>query len=177
MKIGVYGHIFAGRKGREIYGILLQESQPILYIPKKEWVIEELLKKIKQDGVEVLFIYGGDGTLHLFLTYWFSLFGDELWPPILIPLHGGTMNVAATALGIPHNSVYAIRKIVELLREDREKYCHEVSLLKVLGSKLGNLYGLEVALGPAVNFLKEYEDGPKGVWQVVQDQSGFRALC
>ncbi|MDD5043224.1 MAG: diacylglycerol kinase family protein [Patescibacteria group bacterium] len=170
MKVGTYGNIFAGRRGAELYGITLQESPPFLYVPKKEKAIRGLLEKIRRDKIDVLFIYGGDGTLHRFLTDWFNFFGEEAEIPLLVPLHGGTMDIAATALGIPHNSAYAVTKIISLLRKEEnvKKFCRGLSLLKVSGSESENLYGLEVALGPAVNFLKEYENGPKGLWQVAK---------
>lgn len=167
-KIGLYANPFAGREGRELEGIPVQVSDISIYIPKTEQLIKDKLQEIKNDGIDILFIYGGDGTLHKFLTDWFNLFEEKITRPIIIPLHGGTMNIVATAMGISTNSFYAVRKIVSLLEKDEEKFCYELSLLKVTGSKSGNLYGLEVALGPAVNFLKEYEDGPKGLWQVAR---------
>jgi hypothetical protein len=61
--------------------------------------IDEALRQFAREGVEVLAISGGDGTIRDVLTRGMAAFGDH-WPQILI-LPQGKTNALAVSLGIP----------------------------------------------------------------------------
>lgn len=174
MRTGLYVNFLANKRGRGVDKIMpLLSSPAFTYVSYRQ----ESFREIREDEIEVLFVYGGDGTLHWFLTEWFNLFGEDVRPPILVPLHGGVMNVAATVLGIPSDATRAVAKINSLSEQESKKAIREVGLIKVanFNGDASPLYGLEVVLGPAINFLAEYEASPKGLWQV--GRMFFLSVC
>jgi len=65
----------------------------------------ELARRAVQDGLDALFVLGGDGTLRVAAG---ELLGSAT---ALGPLPGGTTNVVATALGLPRDLVAAARAL------------------------------------------------------------------
>lgn len=67
----------------------------------------ELARQAAASGVEVVFAHGGDGTLREAAA---GLLGSRV---ALAPIPGGTVNVVATALGLPQNPLRAVEKYAQ----------------------------------------------------------------
>ena len=75
-------------------------SKGTLLIPQSIEEMEEKIRLLKQENIDVLCVNGGDGTVHKTVTALFQVYGDNPWPKIAI-LKGGTMNNIARNVGIP----------------------------------------------------------------------------
>jgi len=67
------------------------------------------------EGVDVVFVLGGDGTINEVIQ---ALAGTEIR---LGTIPGGGTNVFARALGLPNDAVHATATLLDHLREDRQR--------------------------------------------------------
>ncbi|HEX6473398.1 MAG TPA: diacylglycerol kinase family protein [Streptosporangiaceae bacterium] len=78
----------------------------------------ELGRRASRDGFDVVLILGGDGTINEVIN---GLLTDGPSPdtPVLAVLPAGSANVFARSLGLPNNSIAALRPILDALRAGR----------------------------------------------------------
>jgi diacylglycerol kinase family enzyme len=79
-----------------------------------------LARQARSDGVDVVVALGGDGTVYEVVN---GLLADGLGPevPALAVVSGGSTNVFARALGLPHDWAEGTAVILEALREGRTR--------------------------------------------------------
>lgn len=79
----------------------------------------DLAAQAAADGIEVVIVHGGDGTVNEVVN---GLLADGLRPdlPRLAVVPGGSTNVFARAVGVDADPTAATEQILEALQEDRE---------------------------------------------------------
>lgn len=110
------------------------------------------VRSFAEDGVEVLAVNGGDGTLHRVLTAAVEAF-DGVLPKVAI-LPGGTMNIAARSsgwLGTPEQALAAV--IAQVREGDGPLRERRHWLMQIDGQHYGFLWGN----GLLARFLEVYE--------------------
>lgn len=115
--------------------------------------LEAALARFRGEGIEVLGIHGGDGTIHHTLTAAMRIYGGAPLPRLAI-LRGGTMNTLARGLeirgeaGAAHRLLGHLADCLEAGRTPRLTRRHLV--------KVGDRYGLIFGNGVMYHFAKEY---------------------
>jgi hypothetical protein len=110
-RVGVLTNGQAGRNSLRVFVPRLDPSRDGFPIAcheetsRPEQVVAALLRLLVEQGVNVLAINGGDGTLHVALNALWDILdraeqqvGEPLPSPVLAPLCGGTMNVVSRAV-------------------------------------------------------------------------------
>ncbi len=115
--------------------------------------IPEIAKEFLREGIEVLGISGGDGTLHSVVTAFFITNGHKKLP-LLLPLRRGTMNTISNSLKIKGNTERLLNNIINKHRRQEELGLFEQQTIKV-----NNKYGFIFGNGLVVNFLNAYYQG------------------
>ncbi len=102
--------------------------------------LQDTLLRWRVQGIDLVAIHGGDGTVHRVLTALVHTWGEENLPPIAL-LPAGTMDIVAHSLSIRGPARRALRAL--LAAGDQAK-CIECSLLRVRGGErlqYGFLFG------------------------------------
>jgi len=106
-----------------------------------------------RDGIEIIAVNGGDGTLHLTLSALISVYGDRPLPKLL-SLRGGTMNTMSTSLKLKGATLDICARAVERYRQGAEFELLDQPLVR-----LNDKYGFMTGAGLATNFLEAYYSG------------------
>ena len=130
--VGESGAVRITRESREIY-----------------LVAEEFLN----EGVEILAISGGDGTMQHTLSRYIEVCGEENLP-FLASIRGGTMNTIANSLRIKGTPETIIQRIMHRIHSEELLEYKEIDLMRV-GKEYGSLFGI----GLTYNFLDAYYEG------------------
>ncbi len=82
----------------------------------------EIAERAARDGVDVVIVHGGDGTVNETVNGLFGRPGPlPLGPvPAVAVVPGGSANVFARSLGIPHDPIDATNLLIDLLGEYRQ---------------------------------------------------------
>lgn len=116
-----------------------------------------IAEEFRREGIGVLAIHGGDGTLHHALSAFIPAYSGTGLPPVAL-LRGGTMNTIARCLGIKGLSETILKRVVGTV--GRQGLC-EVVRTNTL--KVNDRYGFIFGLGFPVSLLKAYyRDGGRG---------------
>ncbi len=91
-----------------------------------------LLNEFKDENIDVLAIYGGDGTICQTLTRLIKVYQEARLPMIHL-LGGGTVNIVKTNLKTRSNPVAELKKILEASQNQRRLETQELSTLFVEG--------------------------------------------
>jgi hypothetical protein len=114
---------------------------------------------IKREGVNLLILNGGDGTLQMTITELIRHLPHEKIP-VILPLRGGTMNMVANNLGIRKSPLETVRIITNHIRafNDGEEQLSTIPLkiLKIKDAALGVRYGFTFSNGIVYKIQKEY---------------------
>ena len=118
MRIGVLSNPKAGRHRRRA-----ARFQAFLHNPQNQTALVhaetdryphlvDALAVLARHEVDILAVYGGDGTLQRVLT---QVLSTDVFPrlPLIAPLRGGRTNMAARAIGSPSNPVRAVSALVK----------------------------------------------------------------
>jgi len=125
--------------------------------------IPEVIKGFHKEGIKLLLISGGDGTICNVLTSYISLFGqDEL--PIIVPLMGGTINMLGADVGLRENQLSVCRKLNDIIKNKEKITITERGLLKISDSNLSHAnYGFTWIDGLLFRFMLDYYTQGAGV--------------
>jgi len=149
---------------REILG-----SQGQLILPSSLEDLSTTVLNLKESGIDILCINGGDGTIHQTITALFTVYGDDPWPQIAI-LKGGTMNNIARNVGIP-----LLSNANTMLRTILQGGPFETVVkhpLIVDEQRAGFIYGTS---GIAAFLDEYYEGGNASVWKAAK--MAIHAIC
>ena len=116
--------------------------------------VEEVARKFKESGIEILALNGGDGTNHVTLTNFIKVYGDEPLPKVAL-LRGGTMNTVSNAVGISGAPPKLLANLVEKYYTGQPFETTRRDILKV-EDETGERYGFIFGNGIVSNFLEEY---------------------
>ncbi len=118
-----------------------------------------VLDFITKEGINLLIINGGDGTMHMTITELIK----HLPPgkvPIILPLRGGTMNMVANNLGIrksPVDTVRIMMKHIHAFNKGREELSTvPLRILKIKDAERGIRYGFTFSNGIVYKIQKAY---------------------
>lgn len=112
------------------------------------------LKEILKSNSDILFIYGGDGTLRQTLTQLVFTYKRHPLPKIGI-LRGGTMNTVASDLEICRQPLKQIKKLLNQRNKNIHFNIAERNLLKV-----NQEYGFIFSIGGFARFVETYSKDP-----------------
>jgi diacylglycerol kinase (ATP) len=117
----------------------------------------DIAEEFRREGIGVLAIHGGDGTLHHALSAFIPAYGGTGLPPVAL-LRGGTMNTIARCLGIKGLSETILKRVVSTTGRQGLFDVVRTNTLKV-----NDRYGFIFGLGFPVSLLKAYyEDEGRG---------------
>lgn len=137
------------------------------------------------DGVNVLAFNGGDGTLHHAVNSLWRLLdrierglGRQVSPPAIVLLRGGTMNMAARALGHPGEPTAVVRDFLSATRFGTlgDVHTRQVPLLSVADGghqhapHLGLIFGTELVRN-ALWMYAQFGEGYRGLARLVTHAS------
>ncbi len=118
MRIGVLSNLRAGRSRKQVSRILsfLDAHRGIAHIetPRGD-VVPDALSRFSDEGVDVLVVQGGDGTLARVLTEVLE-YGAFRKQPLIAPLRGGRTNMTALDIGTQSDPVKALATLVDAVR-------------------------------------------------------------
>ncbi len=117
--------------------------------------------QFKEQGISILAINGGDGTVSRTLTAFIKVYGSHPLPKIAL-LRGGTMNVIALNLGLKGSPDQLLATLVEAYSTGEDLPTTHLSTLQI-----GDSYGFLFGTGVAYDFLLEYyqrKSGPLGAF-------------
>lgn len=130
--------------------------------------IPAALERLKAQDIQVLAVYGGDGTLQRTITAAAGVWGAENIPPVLV-LKGGTANALVKNMGIRKKARNYLRYFYKTLTQ--EKYhkveIFEVPMLKVVEEDTGIVnYGFIFANGLVYKSIVQFHEVESpGAWQ------------
>lgn len=118
MRIGVLSNLRAGRSRKQVSRILsfLEAHRGIAHIetPRGD-VVPDALSRFADEGVDILVVQGGDGTLARVLTEVLE-YGAFRKIPLIAPLRGGRTNMTALDIGTQSDPVKALTALVDAVR-------------------------------------------------------------
>ncbi len=112
--------------------------------------LDETLKAYKDQGISIVGINGGDGTISQIITRMLTLYGSQPLP-LLALLRGGTMNLIASQLSINGTPVENIHRLVELVKSGKSLPTQRLATLKI-----NDIYGFLYADQSSTAILEEF---------------------
>jgi len=125
---------------------MLRETKNINELP-------EVALEFKKQGIDVIAVNGGDGSLHLVLSAFVNAYGDDPLPR-LMSLRGGTMNTVSNSLKIKGKTLKIVKNAVKAI--DSGEHFHEVEQHLI---KINDKYGFLSGAGVIASFLDAYYSG------------------
>jgi len=118
MRIGVLNNLRAGRSRQQVERIVsfLRGYPAVSHVetPRGD-VVPDALSRFAREGIDVLVVQGGDGTLARVLTEIYE-HGAFPTPPLVAPLRGGRTNMSALDIGTQRDPVRALWTLLEAAR-------------------------------------------------------------
>lgn len=117
--------------------------------------VPTVLKEFHKEGIKILCISGGDGTISYVISSYINLFGGE-GLPLIIPLRGGTMNMLSADAGLSGDQITICRQLIQSLEKDKVNIT-ERGLIRVLDPRFKHHnYGFCWLDGLPYKFIKLY---------------------
>ena len=110
-------------------------------------------EEFKAQGIDIVGVNGGDGSLHLVLTAFIKAYGDQPLPKIM-SLRGGSMNTMSNSLKIKGHTIGIVQEAVKNVRTGKPFSEKPQHLLCVNGK-----YGFMSGAGVIATFLDAYYGG------------------
>ncbi len=154
MRIGVLSNLRAGRvtNAAERVRAVLGNHRDILHLETRASdKVEDALGVFEQEGVELLVLNGGDGTLQRALT---RIAGAKprTWLPLVAPLRGGRTNTSALSLGVQRDPGRGLEALIEAVRAGTlEERIDERPVLRIDLGHEGAHYGTFFGAGILYN--------------------------
>jgi diacylglycerol kinase family enzyme len=121
------------------------------------------MDEFHDEGVRLLLISGGDGTICSVVSSYLSLFGNEELP-VILPLMGGTINMIGSDAGLRESQFAICRKLNDKLTRGAPVGIIERGLIRVEDSTLDEPhYGFSWIDGFLYRFLIDYYKQGAGI--------------
>ncbi|HEY7534948.1 MAG TPA: diacylglycerol kinase family protein [Thermodesulfobacteriota bacterium] len=121
------------------------------------------LKELYKQGIKILGISGGDGTIDHVLSSYINLFGNGNLP-VIAPLKGGTMNMLSGDVGLRGNQLTSCHKLVQYVSNHLKIPTLERGLIKVVDKRFNQInYTFTWLDGFLYKFIKWYNQEGAGV--------------
>lgn len=150
MKVGILTNLRAGRNDARTDRVLreLSRHRDVLRRETSESdAVPDAVAEFADEGVEVLVLNGGDGTVQRALTE--ILTGPYAgWRPMIAPTRCGRTNMVALDLGTQRSPVGSVRAVIEAAREGRLE--ERTVVRHAIGADIGSeprLYGMFMGAG------------------------------
>ncbi len=146
------------KKLSDIFG-----GRAILRTTKNKLEIAGVMDEFRGEGVKLLLISGGDGTICSVMSTYLKLFGeDEL--PVILPLMSGTINMIGSDAGLRESQFAICRKLNDILRRGAPVSVIERGLIRLQDSKIDEpYYGFSWIDGFLYRFLIDYYKQGAGI--------------
>lgn len=165
MVIGIIANPHAGKAGKDIPHLARVKGAELhLAVTTRLDQIRDALELFATKQVEVIGVYGGDGTLQQVLTTHFAVFNAP--PPPILLLRGGSMNIVTYNY---HSDGDPVKLVKRLVKHGYQKHSH---LLMRVSSEAHwrpslPIYGSIFSLGAVTELLKWYYNGESGLVRAV----------
>jgi hypothetical protein len=151
MRIGVLSNLRAGRDHSRLAKVLreLERHPDVLHLEADSSdLVPDALDQFANEGVELLVVNGGDGTVQHALTEILSA-PRRSWLPLIAPIRGGRTNMVALDLGARRNPARALRELIVDARAGRvaERIVQREVLRVDLGPEIPIQYGMFFGVG------------------------------
>jgi len=147
VRIGVLNNLRSGRGRSRVHQVLsvLAAHPDVLHLETgSASLVPEALADFEKEGVELLVVNGGDGTLQRVLTELLGREGGGSWLPRVALLRGGRTNLSAIDLGSQRD---AARGLTDLLAAARAGRLAEREVARpVLRADLGGEDGVQCGI-------------------------------
>ena len=130
------------------------KSQMIFEPPTHE-ALQQTLATLKNNNIQILFIFGGDGTIRTTLHYLNQIYQGEMFPKIIL-LQGGTMNVLSSTFQGRMGPLTHMERVLQGMFQPGPVPTKKIQTLLVNGT-LGFIF----AVGGFANFIDEYRQAQK----------------
>lgn len=120
MRIGLLNNLRAGRSDAQVSRLLsfLKGYPDVLSVETDQaGAVPEALAELARNGVELLAVNGGDGTLQHALTEILGGHAFEDRIPLIAPLRGGRTNMSAMDLGAQRDPRKGLAAIIEAVKQ------------------------------------------------------------
>jgi diacylglycerol kinase family enzyme len=125
--------------------------------------IPAALKEFHNEGIKILGISGGDGTIDHVLSSYINLFGSNDLP-VIVPLKGGTMNMLSGDVGLKDNQLTTCHKLINYASNQHIIPTVERGLIKVIDKRFDHTnYTFTWLDGFLYKFIKWYYKEGGGV--------------
>lgn len=121
MKIGVLTNLRAGKNNKRVQRVLafLERTPELLHEETHDFDrVPDVMRDFQREGVGVLVMNGGDGTLQHAMTHLFGADGPS-WRPMIAPIRGGRTNMVASDLGAHRDPVQSLESLLAAARSGR----------------------------------------------------------
>ncbi|MDJ0853474.1 MAG: diacylglycerol kinase family protein [Myxococcota bacterium] len=171
MRIGVLSNLRAGRvtaAAERVRAVLASHRDILHFETRASDKVEDALGVFEQEGVELLVLNGGDGTLQRALT---RIAGAKprTWLPLVAPLRGGRTNTSALSLGVQRDPGRGLEALIEAVRTGTlEERIDERPVLRIDLGAQGVHYGTFFGAGILHNAIRltheRFPDGRAQGW-------------
>jgi diacylglycerol kinase family enzyme len=149
VRVGVLNNLRAGKKDSRVAQVLevLDHHPEVLHIETSSGaLVPEAMATFAAEGVELLVLNGGDGTVQRVLT---ALLPARDWMPLLAPIRGGRTNMTAQDLGAHRSAEKGLAGLLEAVRRGTvsERIVERNVLRADLGAGEGVKYGMFFGAG------------------------------
>ena len=131
--------------------------------------LHAVLRRWRDDGVDLLAVSGGDGTFHATVRAMAEVWGADALPRV-VPLHGGTLGLVARSTRAPSPEL-ALRRLVARLRADEPLAEAPLGTLSLSGRLSFNV-GLGLIHVLATWFLEAQSTGVSAAWETTLRAAG-----
>lgn len=168
VKLGFLGNPFArglrangGQSLRELRSAFSVDQCSRFRLTESLEALDDTLGAFMREGVNVLAVAGGDGTLHHAVNALNRLGGGTPWPGTLLVLRGGTLNIVSRSLGPAIDPAAALRAFVQgrATADTRvgDIVAKTVPMLTIDHAELGRRYGFLFGSEMVKNALEMYD--------------------
>lgn len=152
LRIGVLNNLRSGRGRSRVHRVLsvLAAHPEVLHLETASAsLVPEALAEFEKEGVELLVVNGGDGTLQRVLTELLGREGGASWLPRIALLRGGRTNVSGIDLGSHRDAARGLADLLAAARAGRlaEREVVRPVLRADLGGDDGVQYGIFFGAG------------------------------
>ncbi len=138
-------------------------GKALLRTTKNKLEIPGVMEEFHDEGVKLLLISGGDGTICSVLSAYLKLFGDDKLP-VILPLMGGTINMIGSDAGLRESQFAICRKLNDILRRGAPVRVIERGLIRIRNTNSeDHYYGFSWIDGFLYRFLIDYYKQGAGI--------------
>ena len=128
----------------------LVDDSVSFYITRSIPDLSESIRLMAEDGIDMIGICGGDGSISLAITEIIRWYEPSRLPKIAV-LKGGTMNLLASQLKQRGGQETLVKRLIHMVRSGQNLPTKRIATLRV-----GKFFGFVYADGSALNVLEEF---------------------